>query len=273
MFQRIVVPFDGSPRALDAVRAAVVIGAQCDAPVEAVEVVPWMTKVADAQADLERALDRLDAPVPGGSGRPAAVIAEGEDDVATVIAAYAAEVDGTMIVMSSTGRGRAAAVLGSVADELVSTMFGPIIVVGPKAATSRPLTGAFVVPVDGSAHAETSLPLAGAWGIALGGTPWLVEVVTPHAPGAVTAEAEYTTRLAADLRALTRHPVEAATVHGIDPATSIAEFAGEVDASLILMSTHGRTGLKRLTLGSVAADTIRQAPCPVVLHRPPTLPG
>lgn len=271
MFQRIVVPADGSSRSLDAVRHAAVLAAQCDAPLEVVQVVPWMTKVAEAHRDLKSALDHLDERHGTLPARAAAVIIEGDDDVATAVAKYADEVDGTMIVLSSTGRGRSAAVLGSVADDLVRSMFGPLIVVGPNVAEPRSLSGVFVVPVDGSSFAKSTLPLAGAWGIALGATPWVLEVLAHDAPGSRSADTDYTSRLAGELHELTERPVESATVRADDPARAIAEFAVANDASLIMMSTHGRTGLKRLTAGSVASATVREAPCPVVLHRPPEL--
>lgn len=52
-----------------------------------------------------------------------------------------------------------------------------------------------------------------------------------------------------------------------DPATVIAETAGETDADLVVMGTHGRTGFTRLVMGSVAEEVLRQAPCPVLTVR------
>lgn len=268
MFQRIVVPADGSSRSLEAVRHAAALARQCAASLDVVQVVPWMTKVGQAHTDLELALGRLEERSGALGVTVNAVIVEGDDDVGTAIAAYAEEVDGTMIVMSSTGRGRSAAVLGSTADDLVRTMFGPIVVIGPNVGEPVPLTGAFVVPVDGSTFAESTLPLGGAWGIALGATPWIVEVLAPDTPG---DDGGYLARLAAELGELTGHPVQSRTVYDDDPAAAIARVADEAGATLILMSTHGRTGLKRLTAGSVASATVRNATCPVVLHRPPDL--
>jgi nucleotide-binding universal stress UspA family protein len=50
-------------------------------------------------------------------------------------------------------------------------------------------------------------------------------------------------------------------------ATAIVAAAQELQAELIVMGTHGRTGLGRMILGSVAEQVLRTAPCPVVTIR------
>ena len=52
-----------------------------------------------------------------------------------------------------------------------------------------------------------------------------------------------------------------------DPATAIARLAEEEQADLIVMGTHGRTGLTRLLMGSVAEAVVRRAPCPVLTYK------
>jgi nucleotide-binding universal stress UspA family protein len=49
-----------------------------------------------------------------------------------------------------------------------------------------------------------------------------------------------------------------------DPATEIIQLARSEGADLIVMGTHGRTGLTRLMMGSVAEAVVRRAPCPVL---------
>ncbi len=51
------------------------------------------------------------------------------------------------------------------------------------------------------------------------------------------------------------------------PATEIAAAAKELDADLIIISTHGHTGLKHVFLGSVTENVARVAPCPVLVVR------
>lgn len=54
-----------------------------------------------------------------------------------------------------------------------------------------------------------------------------------------------------------------------DPATEILRLAQETHADLVVMGTHGRTGLGRLLVGSVAEQVLRKAPCPVLTVRTP----
>ena len=55
-----------------------------------------------------------------------------------------------------------------------------------------------------------------------------------------------------------------------DPAGGLVDIAKEDGVDMIVMGTHGRTGLKRLLMGSVAEAVVRRAPCPVVTYRQPT---
>ena len=54
-------------------------------------------------------------------------------------------------------------------------------------------------------------------------------------------------------------------IRGVNPAEIIARQAKKLHASMIIMASHGRTGLQRLLLGSVAEKTLRLANCPVLI--------
>jgi nucleotide-binding universal stress UspA family protein len=56
------------------------------------------------------------------------------------------------------------------------------------------------------------------------------------------------------------------------PSEQIAQLAADVEADLVIVGTHGRRGMSRLVLGSVAEATVRLAPCPVLVVRPKSLP-
>jgi nucleotide-binding universal stress UspA family protein len=58
-----------------------------------------------------------------------------------------------------------------------------------------------------------------------------------------------------------------------DPAAEIIRLVSEVKANLIVMGTHGRSGLGRLLMGSVADAVLRRAPCPVVTLKAPFFVG
>ncbi|MFN7811982.1 MAG: universal stress protein [Planctomycetia bacterium] len=52
-----------------------------------------------------------------------------------------------------------------------------------------------------------------------------------------------------------------------DPAAEIVRIATDEQAEMIVLGTHGRTGLSRLLMGSVAEAIVRRAPCPVLIYR------
>jgi len=54
------------------------------------------------------------------------------------------------------------------------------------------------------------------------------------------------------------------------PADGLCHYASESDTDLIVLSTHGRSGLAHLLIGSVAERVVRHAPCPVLTVRAPS---
>ena len=54
-----------------------------------------------------------------------------------------------------------------------------------------------------------------------------------------------------------------------DPATEIVQYANDAGMDLIVMGTHGRTGVERLLMGSVAEKVMREAPCSVLVVKLP----
>jgi universal stress protein A len=62
--------------------------------------------------------------------------------------------------------------------------------------------------------------------------------------------------------------VEEVVAHG-DPASEIVRVARERGVDLIVISSHGRTGLGRILFGSTAEAVVRHAPCPVLVVKPP----
>jgi nucleotide-binding universal stress UspA family protein len=87
-------------------------------------------------------------------------------------------------------------------------------------------------------------------------------VPTPN----VKAELEEQLRRLAERLAPGRD-VRVAVVAGEAPAEAIVAHAHELDADLLVVATHGRTGLRHLVLGSVAEEVVRTASCPVLTLR------
>ncbi len=138
----------------------------------------------------------------------------------------------------------------------------------------------FLVPLDGSKTAEAIVPfvleIAGPLDIEV----VLVRVVVPIPPSVVEgtrevvvedvearqAEAEaYLNGLAAELR--DRGVRVRTVVRRGDPVTEIASVARELEADMIAMTTHGRSGLGRLLFGSVAEAVLRTTELPVLMMR------
>ena len=59
--------------------------------------------------------------------------------------------------------------------------------------------------------------------------------------------------------------VDVKLIHGVSPSEGIIQVADEVSAHLIIMGSHGRTGLQKMMLGSVAQNVLTQSPIPVLI--------
>ena len=177
--------------------------------------------------------------------------------------------------------GRAGRVVyGSVADDVLRHAEVPVLLVPPMLdhawPTDRPLT--VLVPLDGSDLAEAALESAGLLAEGLGARLHLLQVVQPptyplYGDGYVYIpfddEAER-----ANARQYLEEQAEKLTGRGIGasievavgaPDIVIARTAAEQQADVIAMATHGRGGLARLVLGSVATGTLRRAHVPLLL--------
>jgi nucleotide-binding universal stress UspA family protein len=134
-------------------------------------------------------------------------------------------------------------------------------------------------PTDFSKHAEYGFELACALARDYGAGLILCHVKQPPAVafgefGALPPEAPDSLEALRDKLAAVRpaDPKVAVPLRVIvegDPATEIARIARENKADLIVIGTHGRTGLGRLLMGSVAEVVMRKATCPVLTVKTP----
>lgn len=139
-----------------------------------------------------------------------------------------------------------------------------------------------LVPLDGSIHAEQAIPVAAHIARACEGSIVLLQVVhTPIEHEAYMPECSPLTQKAFDAELTedtTYLKIRAASGELVDikteievrvglPAPTILAFAESISADLIVMSSHGYTGLKRWVLGSVADKLVRHASVPVLVLR------
>jgi len=265
--QHLVVPVDGSDESWRGVDVALGLALRCSGHLEIVEVILDPDDTADTQARLTRGLREHDV----GDIGVATVAVSMQGDVAGTLCELVRSHAGSTVVMTSRGRGRSTALVGSVTEDLLRKLNDPVVIVGPAAEVTD-FTGPIIVTVDGSDTSEAALPIAAAWSIELKSPPWIAEVVQPDFPDDLADEKnEYLQRLAQRLSAISGHLVDHKILSDRHPESAVAALASELDASLIVSSTRGRTGMPRFVLGSTAAGFVRSAPCPVLLIRPPHL--
>lgn len=131
-----------------------------------------------------------------------------------------------------------------------------------------------LVPLDGSATAEYVLPMAVATAKALGLQLVLVQLVRDAWPGddahareALRPARHYLDGVVASLDHTDIPITTRAQPVGEDIAAGINGAAHAEDAAMIMLATHGRTGVRRLVLGSVADAVVRSATVPVLVVR------
>ena len=147
-----------------------------------------------------------------------------------------------------------------------------------------PLTiSRILVPVDFSAHSEHALQyataLAGRLGASLhllhvvedpaASVAWNAEGVLPDLTGlrnALLADAEQRLLACRSDAERAQVPVVTTARTGL-VADAVVEYAKALGIDLVVMGTHGRTGMAHLLMGSVAEQVLRHAPCPVLTVR------
>ena len=207
--------------------------------------------------------------------------------VAESIIAAAASHQSGLIAMATHGRvGPERWFLGSVADRVVRTSAVPVLLVRPgEGQVAAPMDiRQILLPLDGSALAEDVLPaavtLAKALGVPIklvrtlsltwilaGSSPYGVEsYATPEIINDLEDEAKsYLEQTAEELRT---NDVVVDTAFALrEPAPEITDLAVATPGTLVVMHSHGRSGLQRSLLGSVTDAVIRSSAAPVLVIR------
>ncbi|HEX5722503.1 MAG TPA: universal stress protein [Acidimicrobiia bacterium] len=199
------------------------------------------------------------------------VVRDGEmgSTTAEMIAQFARELgDEAIVVVGTHGRGGVGlSLLGSTAVDLLARVNQPTVAYGPESGIPREVERV-VACVDGSEFSELSVAEASRWARALSVPLWLVQVVPPYRPRYVgVLETNYVHNLAMGLDRLGQK-VEWEVLHSTTPSRSILDMYGSDPATMLLMVTHGRTGLQRVLSGSVSTEVVKGAWGPVVLICP-----
>jgi nucleotide-binding universal stress UspA family protein len=197
-----------------------------------------------------------------------------------VILEYVQEHDIDLVVMGTHGRrGPARMFLGSVAEEVVRHAKCPVLTLRQE---EKPSTieamEKILVPVDFSPYSEEALSygkeLAVLYGAGLQVLHTIEEPAYPYfyTPGgsvstiqqleALRERAEEALDKLLEEAKGPEVPCETFLATG-RPSTEIARFAEEHDSDMVVIATHGLTGLERLLVGSTAEHVVRLAPCPV----------
>ncbi|GEM82780.1 universal stress protein [Meiothermus hypogaeus] len=213
-----------------------------------------------------------------------------DDDIAEGIVYLANRSHCDLIVMGTHGReGLGRMLLGSVAERVSRLAKMPVMLVRGDGQV-EPSTGLFeriLAPVDGSEAGRPALEMADQLAVQLGAELQILHVVPPlPAPvvgpygsnmtafnweDTLRAMEEQGEAIVENAHKLAKAPrVKTALLKAQTrrEADVIVDFARDSRADLIVMGTHGRTGLERLLLGSVAEGVAHHAPVPLLLVRP-----
>lgn len=297
MLERPLVALDGSNAAESALPCASLLARTTAQPVDLLLVVPPAPTLRPAASDFATELaliheqrmkyagtylDGIRVRLERDGVWADPLVTEGSVD--TSILATAAQQQSGLIVMSTHGySGVTRLLLGSVADRVVRT--APIPVLLPRHPGNHDQGGAtitqIVLPLDGSERAEAAIPyatfLAQQFSVPILvlrtlDTDWMVG---PGVGLGAGSNGEVVALLEQDIRTYVESCVTTITSSGVlaeshlsaftSPATEIERIAEENPHALVVMATHGRSGLRRALIGSVTDRVIRSGVASVLV--------
>ncbi len=264
MFDRLIVPLDGSKesaRGLEVARAVAAAAGGLPLTVVGYALPSWLPRLRSELAELVAAV-APDDDIEVVTEVPSLPMGE-------ALAALVDEAPSSLVVMSTHGRGRSEALVGSVANSLLRHTERPVLLVGPSCEIARfEPDGQVTVPLDGSRTSEAILATVSAWAALFNSDVELVSVLDPS----VSAQGDgYESAGLARARRELKRPgdtVNFDVLHDTKASRAIVDRAEESKSALVAMATHGAEGLNRITAGSVTSAVTRHAPCPVLVVRP-----
>jgi nucleotide-binding universal stress UspA family protein len=272
MFEKILVPLDGSALSERVLGSLEPLLVRPTTGLVLVRVVPGGPIARDeaAQAPAKEYIFGLETQLAKRGFRATGHVLVGDDPAAEVVS-FAAKSGASLICCSTHGRtGMKRLLLGSVAEQMLRTSHRPLLLVNPWVPGAPLQFKRIVVPLDGSERGGKSLPIASEIAKHFGAELVLVhvEVLTALDP-TIAVRAEHAETVAMFERA--KKALGAARVRTVAragfPSDEILDTIRTESPDLVLMTTHGRTGLERIAFGSVAEEVIRRSPCPVLVVR------
>ena len=280
-YATVMVPLDGSPLADRALPVAAELAARGHTGVVLVGVANHGEDPAELRAGLERRAGDLQRRGPAVLTVEVEVRAPGTHHPDLHHAAVVDELVGVVrrlpdaLVCAST-RGRGAitrALLGSVADGLVRRAAVPVLLVGPSARPewevgAEPIV---LIGVDGASAGPAATAVGGRLARVLGGRVLVAQVLEPMIPLAPGVRTEEGSPAVAEAVAALRRAglaAEGVVVEDADAAGALLRLGAQRTVAATAVATHGRGGLARLALGSVADRVVRHATHPVLVVRP-----
>jgi nucleotide-binding universal stress UspA family protein len=282
---RILVGYDGSPHAEDALALARVFAAADGAEIVLAQVVPWEPLVLSAvpvpdlreryeerersaMEELQRLADERGVAAEAGPGMSPA---QGLSDLAD-------ELEPELVVIGSSHHSRAGQVLaGNVGLRLLNGLSRPLAVAPAGYAEQEAGLGTIGVGFDGSPESQLAIKAAGRLASATGAQVELIGVSAPHAElmphpwafgwGAETERDDIDERMRGRIEsaagALPRGVRHSEQLHVGSPATTLLDATRYLD--LLVMGSRGYGPARRLLLGSVSGHVVREAHCPVLV--------
>ena len=315
LYQKIIVPLDGSELSDQALRPAMLMAettgatvnlVRCFGPIPGWQVDSYEGRHSSSMAASEHV--RITAWLTAhklrlandGSTIPVEVSAH-EGPAVEHITRLANQDPDALIVMSTHGRGGLSRLMmGSVTSRVVKAVRNPMLIVRSTAAHAlhtREVIDRIIVPLDGTTFSEAALSHAGALAASFGARVTLYQAtdgagffqpnsewvgangdagfefssLSKMATELAVQSMNYLSGCADNLKAefgLTRVDVVNSQENAAD---AIVRLAGDSHNGLVVMTTHGRAGVGRALLGSVADRVVRASPIPTLLVREPVV--
>ncbi len=304
--KRILVPLDGSDFAESALSTAVALATRDGAKLQLLSVVPteppfgftddamlvgWVDEAKALQRDY---MKQMATRVAARSEDLHVEASVSVGNVGATIREVSDALDVDLVILTTHGRGAFGRVwLGGTADQLLRSLERPVLLLPPTPAGEKPFAEEPVrhvlVPLDGSEAAEAALDelpllLSALEDVQLTLVSVVEDFSVPsgypqHATSAGLVQEErerMTAYLAAVSGRLEQDEIGVAETHVLvadSAARGLLRFCRETEVDAIALSTHGRGGVSRLLLGSVADKLIRGAGIPVLVVRRPQKNG